>query len=371
MRWFRAEDRWPLERLTSDPLPDINPRIATDGKGRLAVAWQGWRGRNSNIFLQTLDRGMWGREVRVTNRASNDWEPAVAFDTSGDILVAYDSYKNGNYDVLLTRVRGTAVEPEMDVAATPRFEAKATVSVDKAGRVWVAWETGGVNWGKDQGYIIRDRRVGVPIGGQREPRIRCLEKGQWREPRQALATAFGDAVNTYQPHVISDGAGSVYVLAKSRYQSPNPQGKGQRGYWEYRLTRLESDRWRPAAALPNSKGRSSTRVNGALATDGSVWLAWDTDNRTEAFYHRPIRQQVYAGRLAPAAAASVSPVAPGPSASQAAAGIRRPRPAGDRSYTAQVGGQSLRLCGDFHRHTELSWDGGGRGDGSLQEFIGT
>jgi hypothetical protein len=165
------------------------------------------------------------------------------------------------------------------VAATPRFETKATVAADKAGRVWVAWEAGGANWGKDQGYIIRDRRVGVPIGGAREPRIRCLDNGQWREPKQALAAVFRDATNTYQPHVFSDGAGSVYVMARTRYQRPNPQGTGQRGYWEYRLTRLEGEGWRAAAAIPNSRGRSSTRER-ALVTDGALWLAWDTDNRT-------------------------------------------------------------------------------------------
>ena len=356
-----------LERLTSDPLPDINPRMTSDGKGRLAVAWQGWRGRNSNILLRVLERGAWGREVRVTNRAANDWEPAVAFDASGDVWVAYDSYKSGSYDVLLTRVRGLTVESEMEVAATPRYEAKASVAVDRAGRVWVAWEAGGANWGKDQGYIIRSRRIGVPIGGVREPRVRCLENGQWREPNQPLTTVFTDGANTYQPHVFSDGAGSVYVLAKTRYQRPNPQGAGQRGYWEYRLTRLEGDRWRPAAALPNSKGRSSTRVNGALSTDGALWLAWDTDGRTDAFYHRPIRQQVYAGRLAPAASTTVSPVAPG-SAERVEVTAGHPDETGDlraiRGYTAQVGGQAMRIVrGDFHRHTELSWDGGGAADG--------
>ncbi|MBI4875465.1 MAG: hypothetical protein HY822_12600 [Acidobacteria bacterium] len=27
------------------------------------------------------------------------------------------------------------------------------------------------------------------------------------------------------------------------------------------------------------------------------------------------------------------------------------------------------MRGDFHRHTELSWDGGGGNDGSLQDFF--
>ena len=40
-----------------------------------------------------------------------------------------------------------------------------------------------------------------------------------------------------------------------------------------------------------------------------------------------------------------------------------------RAYTAAVEGKPLHIVrGDFHRHTELSWDGGGTNDGSLQDF---
>ena len=93
-----------LERLTKDPLPDINPRISSNGKGQFAVVWQGFRGKNSNIFLKTFDGSKWSADVRVTNRAVNDWEPAVAIDSKGAAWVAYDSYKNGNYDVFVTPV---------------------------------------------------------------------------------------------------------------------------------------------------------------------------------------------------------------------------------------------------------------------------
>jgi hypothetical protein len=40
-----------------------------------------------------------------------------------------------------------------------------------------------------------------------------------------------------------------------------------------------------------------------------------------------------------------------------------------RSYTATIGGRPHHIVrGDFHRHTELSWDRGGEPDGSLQDF---
>ena len=64
------------------------------------------------------------------------------------------------------------------MTATPNFEARATVAVDTANRVWVAWEEGEPNWGKDNGFTIRATQPGVGLGGVRarhDPRLR------WRQ----------------------------------------------------------------------------------------------------------------------------------------------------------------------------------------------
>lgn len=372
-RFDPASESWSrLHRLTTHPLPDVNPRLATDGRGRFALVWQGFRGRNSNIFLKVFDGEKWSPEYRVTSHAANDWDPAAAFDSSGRVWVAYDSYRNGNYDVFLRRVDNGEPGEEITVAATPRFEARATVAVDKADRVWVAWEAGGVNWGKDQGYVIRDRQPGFPLGRFRQARIRVWENGHWREPAQPLAKVFSRPDNTYAPHVFPDGNGSVWVVVKMRDTAAPPGSKRQRGYWEYWVTRYEGGGWAEPFALPNSKGRSSTRPSAAAVADGSLWIAWETDNRRVGFYHRPLRQQVYAGRIP--APAPVSRFAWGKPAEEKldvpqgheneAADVRA-----IRTYVAEVGGRRLRIVrGDFHRHTELSWDGGGGNDGNLQDF---
>ncbi len=368
-----------LERLTRDPLPDVNPRLASDGKGRFALVWQGFRGKNSNVFLKLYENGKWGADVRVTNRAANDWEPAVAFDSAGTVWIAYDSYKNRNYDVYARSVKGAEVGPEIAVAETPRFETRATIAADPAGRIWVAWEAGGANWGKDTGYIIRTRvgqEPGVVLGGAREVRIRCIENGQLREPGAPLQTAFprvmGPGGNVYQPHVFTDAAGNIWVAAKRRMQPPpGSQPFPNRGYWEYYLTRYTGNSWKPAEALPKSQGRSSTRINAARAGD-TLWLVWSTDNRPPQFYHRPLRHEIYAGQVAGAGRApSPSLTAPATETVDVPAG-HADEP-GDlkaiRAYRTTVGGKPVRIVrGDFHRHTELSWDGGGAQDGSLQDF---
>jgi len=59
------------------------------------------------------------------------------------------------------------------------------VAVDATDRVWVAWEEGLPNWGKDSGYVIKDRLTGAFLGGFRHSQIRCYHNGQWRDPRAA------------------------------------------------------------------------------------------------------------------------------------------------------------------------------------------
>ncbi|HJZ94915.1 MAG TPA: hypothetical protein VKE70_00275 [Candidatus Solibacter sp.] len=370
-----AKQEWgSLERLTSDPQPDVNPRLASDGKGRLAVVWQGFRAGHSSIFARILERDRWSDEIRVTRTAANDWEPAAAFDSAGNLWVAFDSYRNGNYDVLLAKLSGGRLDgDEIPVAASPLFEARATIAVDGSDRIWVAWEEGRENRGKDQGYTIRDIQLGVPLGAVRRPRIRCRVNGAWKNTATDLTSSFPQG-NTYQPHVFADAKGSVWVAAKTRFNVPiGGNAAGNRGYWEYYLTHLDDSGWSKAVALPNSKGRSSTRIAGASLGDGTLVLVWPTDNRPESFYHRPLRQQVFAGTVPPPAASSNLRLIDSPQVSSAAAKPAHPHEAEDlktvRSYRAVVDGKNMQIVrGDFHRHTELSWDGGGTQDGNLQDF---
>jgi hypothetical protein len=362
------------QRITNDPMPDINPRVVSDGKGAIAVAWQGFRGRNSNIFASTLQGEAWSPGIRVTDRAANDWEPSVAIAPGGDLWIAYDTYRNGNYDVYLSRVsRGRVEGTETGVATSARFEARASVTVDTGGRVWVAWEEGMPNWGKDQGYILRSRPAGVQLGGVRRPRVRVYDSGQWRDTAP-LHAVFGAGQNSYQPHIFSDGKGSVWVIAKTRVnpevqQRPN-RPPARRGYWEYFVTHCDGGAWSAASLVPQSAGRSSTRMNAALDKDGALWMAWDSDTRA-AYVHRATQQHVYSGKLPPASPVNLTWGTAAADTVKAAQG--HPDETGDlkaiRGYRVTIGGKANSIVrGDFHRHTELSWDGGGATDGSLQDF---
>ena len=137
------------------------------------------------------------------------------------------------------------------------------------------------------------------------------------------------------------------------------------------MAHWDGNNWSQIFELPNSKGRSSTRI-GTTYSAGKLWAVWPTDNRKAPYYHRPHRQEVYAGILPEISALSRS-------ISTAAAPQRGTRPPGHakesedvqaiRAFTAKVDGRAMHIVrGDFHRHTELSWDGGGGGDGNLQDF---
>jgi len=377
-------DRWgKLERLTDNPLPDIFHRVIADRRGNLWVAWQSFRGGNSHIFLKPFQNGRWGAEIQVSDGTGNDWEPSLGADSRGAIWVAWDSYRNGNYDVFLTSVnpgaRQAGMPAPLTVASTPRFEARPTVAVDAKDRVWVAYEQGNANWGKDQGYTVRGTQTGVPLGGARDIEVRVLEGSQLRAPASPVREAVpqGARQQILQPNLAVDAAGHPWLLFHARHQrAPAGAGPAQQGYWEYYATRYEGRAWTPAFPLPHSWGRNSTRTSAALAPDGRLWLAWPTDSRQFAYPHRPIKDTVYAAAITPPAGSGEITLAMLPSEARdpRAGGVsgHKDEP-GDlraiRAYRALVGGRPLSIVrGDLHRHTEFSWDGGGGNDGSLLDF---
>jgi hypothetical protein len=373
-RYDPARQGWDkLVRLTDHPLPDVNPRLAADESGRLAVVWQGWRGPDSNIFVRMFDNGQWADAVRVSSQPANEWEPAVALDSAGTAWVAYDSYANGNYDIYLAGVKGgQLIVPEMAIADTPLFEVKPTLAVDGQDRVWVAYEEGRANWGKDTGYTIRAKEPGAVIGNERSVQMRVYANNRIQAPAQPLQTAFANVGApgwTYQPHVFADGEDSLWAVAKIRLNLTG--GNGNRGYWEYYLTRYDGSAWTAAVAIPNSWGRSSTRINAARLGDDLV-LAWPTDNRTADYAHRPHKGDVYVGRLGAATSTAPNLVQPPMRKIEVKQGGHANEGAdlnAIRGYRSAVHGRPVQIVrGDFHRHTELSWDGGGGNDGSLQDF---
>jgi hypothetical protein len=371
-------DRWgPAVRLTDDPLPDINPAMTQDTAGNLWIVWQGWRGRYSSIFLRSYRDGAWQAPIRVTETQANDWFPQVAACSTGKVWVVWDTYRRGNYDVYARSYDGRLSEEELAVTQSPLYEGDASIACAPDGSVWVTYNTSGPNWGKDQGYLIRQRPVGVPLGATREVRVRVLREGRWMEPtvppQEALPPAERNLL--FIPRLAADRSGRVWLAFRRRFTKPPTAGADTHSgfYFETYLTCYDGQRWSDGIPLPKSWDRLSARYGLAPSPSGALWLAWSTDHREFRSPNEPVANGVYAGRVPPPCepkgGAQLQPATDPPAELRPGHKDEPGDVANLRTHRVRFGGRELRILrGDMHRHTELSTDVSAP-DGSVLDFF--
>ena len=155
------------------PGSDVFPAAATDAKGRVWVAWQGWRDGRAAIFAAWQEGGGFSAPAAVSASKGNEWNPAIAADSGGRVGVAWDSYRNGSYDVY-ARVAAAPGRwgAEIPLAATPRYEAYPSIAFDPSGTLWAAYEEGSEGWGKDFGAY---ETTGVAVYRGRAVRLAGLD----------------------------------------------------------------------------------------------------------------------------------------------------------------------------------------------------
>ena len=376
-RWYDGTVFGPLHRLTNSPQSDFDHDVAfRDGK--IHIAWQAFRGEQSDVYYMAYTDSGWGDELLVSDSPRNDWEPAVAADSQGVASVAWDTYDKGRYDVLMRHISEGRPGNVIEVASTERLEARPDLAIDSQDKVWVSYEVGRVNWAKDQGRLDKvGTAPGYPIYDLRGVEVAAYAG----EQKLGLAAPFsierGEKVYTpsdgqlhHYGRLAIDDQGRLHLLVRNR------QGRRLADYWRFFITTLTSDGWTEPAMLPYSRGRSSMFASAAPAQDG-LWIAWPRDGHPtfSVMVNLPeetVIENVYAGRYDP-----------GVPASTAKLDDRTPqvpsRPTGHpnealdvsriRDYRARVRGKQLRILrGDTHRHTELSMDLRGSPDGSLLDF---
>jgi len=372
--WARALEgkNWlKPHRLTTCPDSDINAAAMIDGKGRIIVAWQGFRNGQSDIFLKIMENGKWSDEITVCDDQANDWFPTVAADSEGRIYVAWDSYRNGNYDIFLRSWSEGELAEEIAVTSEPNYQVNATLACDGEDRLWIAWEYGDANWAKDQGFTIREQKVGSPIYNVRDIKVQVLGNGAAMQPVGRVAAELPSAEQwmVHAPVLKAGSDGRMWMLFRHRRGA----GGGQKARWLDYVTWHKGDGWAEPMPLPEALGRLSSYGSLAAAPDGRMWAAWQTDKRVAANFHKPVHDDVCAGLIEALSE-------PGATMLEEYAEVReKPARQGDpdeaadvsaiRAYRAEVDGAECRIVrGDLHRHTEFSWDNGGRTDGSVIEF---
>ena len=273
----RRSDRWgPIERLTSDPGPDLDPQLAGAGD-QLWLVWQAMRKGNSDILYRVRAEGEWARETPVTMHPANDWSPVVKRDSNGGIHVAWDSYRAGNYDVYLRTFAGGRWSPELAVAAGPQLEARPALAAGRNGAVWITWEVGPENWAGDSanGGLRVKRSIGLA----------CLAGGRLHRAAQAergLAGLAETGVEAAAPAV--DSSGRLWLLFRSPVNN---------NFLRVAATRWESGQWAKPDWLIHSEGRVDQRIAAAQDASGGVVACYPAGS---------LHSLVYLRRFPPAAA---------------------------------------------------------------------
>jgi hypothetical protein len=369
----RAGDRWQLWARRKTNGKWVEPQVlsgagsasfvraASSPSGGIFVTWQSFQNGQSDIWMRAFEDGSWSGEIKISESAANDWEPAIAASGDGTAYIAWDTYDAGNYDIEFRSLKAGSLSPVQRVTRGSQFQAHAAVAVDRQGRPWLAWDESGVNWGKDQGFLI-PTPLATPLHQQRAIHVVMQQGGQWLE----APNSFGQ--NAEHPQLAFSGSGALTMLFR-HWTRQNERTIGSPITWENYLTNFNGSRWSEPVALEHSAG--SIEKNPALATsaNGETVTAWMTDNRPFAT-QIPGKADIYFARLPAGERFSDSRLLPFKEAQPEAIPVHASEVSNiksARTYVLSSSGHNYHLYrGDMHRHSDVSQDF--KYDGSLLEI---
>src|SRR5262249_50710918 len=348
--------------------------MTTDRRGRAWLVWQGFHDGQADIFARCCDANGWHEPVRVGTSKANDWDPVVAVDTKEDrVWVGWDTYDTGSYGVRVRSVScgergasaprytlGDVLIPE----ASPYFAAHVSLTCDRDGRLWAAWDESGANWGKDYGYLYQNAGGVLPYASRRI-RVKYMANGKWSEPALPFESILPSDMKEFNelPQLQEDTDGRIWMAFRHRTaRRPRADGWAAQGRWDVYATAFLGDRWLAPVELPQSGGRNDMRTASQRDPDGNVYFAYAGDNRAWQLPNMlPRNSSLAVSRLAnapksgeyrfvsrQAPAAAAAPVHPN----------EKEQVARIRGYTIEAGGKTYHIYrGDLHRHTDISGDG--------------
>ncbi len=353
-----------IERITRSPGSDFHVVAATDSNGEVWLAWQGWRSGNYEVLA--LAPGQTEPRV-VSNSRADDWSPAIAADGKGNVYVVWDTYDQGNYDVRLRNLNGE--HAVVNVAESPRFEARASIACDPTGRVWVAYEQGDPNWGKDYANGNPERvpvtQSGYALYINRTVRVVCLADDKLMEPQAPLEDALRKGLgnrNVSLPRLAADGAHGLWLSVRHH---PLPGGAGET--WVSSVLQFDGRSWHDRQELPFSSNLMDNRP-ALVASESGLTVVHSGDARDNTANRG--QDDLHAAVVSASGPAIDPPSLVAMKTATATDPASHPNETADkeriRSYRVEVGGKALRLLrGEFHRHTEFTSHRDG--DGMLED----
>ena len=407
---YRQGGTWsPRQRLTVGLGPDISPTATTAADGAIWVAWQGYRD-NFDILVARQSGDAFLAERRVSTSTQSDWAPAISASASGSVAVSWDTYDAGNYDVYARRMShgdSIVMKSPVAVANSALLEARSSVAFDGQDRLWVAYEESFAGWGKDFGAfettgsgLYRDatvrvrvveggrlQRPAIPVaevlakvpasnpdnprrGLNRNPRTRSLPDAAVAAARPPHRTGYpprSAALEGY-PRLAIDDSGNVFLA----YRTSAGRIWGRLGTtWFEHVARFDGTDWEGPTFLGRSDGLLDQRPALLPIGPGTLLIVAATDHRFTEGDTRNLNRNDFDFDLVAHEYRTnrgtgdhrLEPL-PKPELHRVPTEVGRElgQVAMMRSYRAEIGGQTLQLMrGEFHRHTDISGDGGGDG----------
>ena len=371
----------------ADAGPNLYHQAVSDSAGNVHVAWQSFRRSVARILHTRWDGSAWSGESNVSEAADSDnWAPAVAADSKGNVWVGWDGYADGDFNVYVRRLRADGRwDAVRQITRSAGFDANVSLACDSDDRLWMAWDHGEANWGKDWSSQRFRPGGGAGLYRVRSVKVAALDSNRLRQAPDLMdAVPAGARDYVQQARLATDAKGHVWAMVRSltSVTSRVNNNWGAGGVWEMLLTRLDGDGWLPATKLHGTNGRNDTWAAAVVDRQGKLWFAWSRDARRFGSPTRPGNRgspqardtQVSYAVVDPAQAAwrgdgkpalqdfrepslSSLPVHPTEAADTAAI----------RAYRYETNGETYRILrGDLHRHTDISADG--IGEGGLIDF---
>ena len=355
-------------------------RMTTDSNGTPWLAWQEFAGGNFDIYAASRSEDGWSEPIRVSDSPASDWHPVIAPASDGTVYIAWDSYDAGNYDIFLRPIRDGRLGPLAFRTESEIFEAHATMAIDPQDRVWLAWEEGGPNWGKDTG-VLGTR--GEMIRTTRRVRLVRYAAGKLSEPPAPLEKAVPGWMGQLHEgaHLAIGPNGLPYLFFRhhlhrqpmrqhelemrfgSESRTLQPWYDTTREIWDIWSIGFDGLNWTPVRQLPQSEGRCRMEMGSGIV-GGKLVYVWPVDGKTYPDPHVRNAQIRYAEFEPPERPASRDGMRPFVSHKT---GVADGAPT-EKEDLARVRAfrwedkEPLRLFrGDLHRHTDISadaiWDG--------------
>jgi len=376
-----------------------SPAIAASADGKVAIAWDTYEKGDYDVYVREFDaQGQPGPVRVVANTPKYESRPTLTYDTQGRLWIAWEEsgpkwgkdwgyyqqndgiglYRNRHIGLIILD-KGEWKEPaQSQEAVLPgRYTPKGWAGTPLA---TLRNDANSVNGG---GFAT----------GENQPARRNQGQGQGRRQQQRKigeeAGAAGPQIFDNLPRLCADKAGRVWLLCRTREGAfHTPLGS----VWVDQASYFEGDKWHGPVLIPHSDNLLFN-TPAVVGLENGIRVAHSTDHRQDRLTVWK-ENRLVGGKNANASLGSkLDPFINGvyiseltlsdkaePLALKDAA--RKPQEGAPpaehttkeledikavHAYRVTVNGDSLRILrGDFHRHTEISGDGGG--DGPLEDM---